>query len=167
MLFPTLLFGVAAAADDTLYGVCSDTAAAANLERIDASTAARTPLGTADPNEVLGQQLSAIDAKRGILYSIVFDVQTEKAAVQGFALKDGSSTVNIALPFDESAFVGVGQRIGVDPLNGKGLSVLLWTARLSLRATRATAHALRHLLLRHSGRFRNGFHHRRAPRPSG
>jgi hypothetical protein len=117
-----LLASSVGAVDDTLYGVCAGDetgAAESNIESIDANTARRTPLGSGLDNVLLAQQLSAIDAANGVLYSVVFNMTTKKPVVVGWSTVDGTVTVEIPLPFEESAFVGVGQHIGVDPVTGK------------------------------------------------
>lgn len=75
-----------------------------------------SPLGSPLPKEGLAQQLAAIDAQRSVYYILGFEFETSKPNLIGPSLADGSVVSSATLPFVESAFVGVGQFLAVEPL---------------------------------------------------
>jgi len=69
-----------------------------------------------DPSNYLGaQQLSCVDAARGIFYYIGYSRDTSSPYLVGLSLEDGSTIGATALPFFDSTYVGVGQYLAVEP----------------------------------------------------
>ena len=73
-----------------------------------------TPIGSANPSELVAQQLAALDAGRRIYYIIAFNTTSSKPTLIGFSLADGSIITSAPLNFYESDLVGVGQTMAVE-----------------------------------------------------
>jgi len=89
-----------------------------SLESIAPSTGTPTAIGNSIHYESQAQGLSSIDASRKTYFLIGYNQSSTKANLVGLSLTTGAVTTDILLPFAESAFVGVGQTIDVDPTDG-------------------------------------------------
>jgi hypothetical protein len=114
LLFSALLFSRAAASfAPSLYGLN----AAQQLFKI-------APNGTfailSDPSAYLvAQQLSCVDATRGIFYYIGFSRDTSSPYLVGLSLANGSTLTQTPLPFFDATYVGVGQYLAVEPASAR------------------------------------------------
>ena len=69
-----------------------------------------------DPSPYLtAQQLSCVDAQRGIFYYIGYDRDTQSPYLIGLSLADGSQLTKTPLPFFDGNYIGVGQYLAVEP----------------------------------------------------
>jgi hypothetical protein len=110
-----LAAAAASAAPTGLYG----TTPQVGLATISTATGAVTPVGTPAAAEGQAQQLSALDAARGIYYLLGWNFTSQAANLVGFSVATGGVVVDVALPFYESAFVGLGQVLAVEPATGQ------------------------------------------------
>ena len=62
--------------------------------------------------------MSTIDNKNLIYYIVGFNFTTSQPNLMGISLSTGQRVSVVQLPFAESAFVGVGQAVDVDPNTG-------------------------------------------------
>jgi hypothetical protein len=69
------------------------------------------------------QGLSAIDRGNGIFYIIGLNESSRQVQLMGFDTVHGDLTVNVPLPFDDLAFVGLGQAVDVDPNTGDVIAI--------------------------------------------
>lgn len=106
---------LASAAPTGLYGTTAQT----GLASISTTTGALTPVGTPAIQEGQAQQLTALDATRGIYYLLGWNFTTQTANLVGFSVSTGALVVDVPLPFYESAFVGLGQVLAVEPATGQ------------------------------------------------
>ena len=69
-----------------------------------------------DPSPFLtAQQLSCVDAVRGIFYYIGYSRDTQSPYLIGLSLANGSSLYLTPLPFFDGTYIGVGQYLAVEP----------------------------------------------------
>lgn len=61
------------------------------------------------------QQLSAVDADRGIFYYIGYSQQSQSPYLLGLSLATGATLTTTPLPFFDQTYVGVGQYLAVEP----------------------------------------------------
>jgi hypothetical protein len=83
-----------------------------------------TPNGSytilSDPSPYLtAQQLSCVDAVRGIFYYIGYDRSTQLPSLLGLSLADGSALSTTPLPFYDGTYIGVGQYLAVEPASAR------------------------------------------------
>lgn len=97
-----------------IYGISNVT----GLVSVDPTTADMTPIGKAVPLEAQAQELSALDAQRGIMFLLGFNETSSKPNVVGIDTTTGAIRDDIVMPFQELPFVGLGQSIDVDPGTG-------------------------------------------------
>ena len=112
-LLPALLCSAQAAFPASLYGLN----AAQQLFRI-APNGSYTILS--DPSPLLvAQQLSCVDAPRGIFYFIGYSRDTSSPYLVGLSLLNGSALSQTPLPFFDGEYVGVGQYLAVEPASAR------------------------------------------------
>lgn len=70
------------------------------------------------PSEGQAQALSAIDTARSLLYIVGYSFSLSKPNLLGIDLATGAVVSSVQLPFAESGFVGVGQKLVVEPNTG-------------------------------------------------
>jgi len=99
----------------TIYGLGANYP---QLVNIDPRTGFANPIGPSFPDELEGQQLSAIDAKNLIYYLIAFNETSQVNQVIGLDIKTGNVVTTIELPFSINTFIGVGESIEIDPDTG-------------------------------------------------
>ncbi|KAA0158566.1 hypothetical protein FNF27_08359 [Cafeteria roenbergensis] len=88
------------------------------LESISPSSGATKPIGGPVSYELQAQGLSTVDSATGTYFLLGFNSSSTRANLVGINIASGMVTTDIAMPFAESAFVGVGQSIDVDPTDG-------------------------------------------------
>jgi len=88
------------------------------LVSVDPKTATLTKVGNVILNEIDAQQLSTIDEGNKLYYFIGLNNTSNKPQLVALALETGKVVSSVDLPFDESAFIGVGQTIDFDPNSG-------------------------------------------------
>jgi hypothetical protein len=108
------LCGSAEATESSLFGFSTKS----NLVHVDTATGAQTNIGPPYKSELSGQQLASIDPVRGIYYVLDFNMTTKAVNLIGLSLTDGTTVVDLTIGLQESAFVGVGQSVDVDPKSG-------------------------------------------------
>jgi hypothetical protein len=82
--------------------------------------ASTVPIGPALPSNLLqAQELSTIDEKAGVLYSILYDDKADKPMFTGISLSTGAVVSSVPVPFAESSFVGVGQLVAWEPTSAR------------------------------------------------
>jgi hypothetical protein len=129
-LFPSLqlaLLAAAAAAASSpaplgLYGLSEDNLhLTAHLLSISAATGAITPVGPSLPPQYqVGTQLTALDERRGILYTLVYDfITTHRPYLLGLNLSTGALLSAVPAPFHADPFVGLGELVAWDSLGGR------------------------------------------------
>ena len=101
-----------AAAPSGLYALSASTA----LYRRGAD-GSWSPVGAPLPY-AQAQQLSCVDAARGLLYLLGYDESTSVASVVGVRLADGSVASVTPTPFVDKEYVGIGQYIASEPASG-------------------------------------------------
>jgi len=114
LLFSTL-FVVCVARSGVLYGMDEKS----RLIEIDVSTGEQTvksaPIVGAET-----QQLADIDQKNNIYYTILFNLTTKASVLTGWELNTFKRLPNtVKLPFQQAAFVGLGQHVKVNQLTGE------------------------------------------------
>ena len=84
-----------------------------------------TELGKAieERSALTAQGLGAIDRKHGIVYVISFNGTNSDPYLLGFDSAHGNVVVEVALPFEDLVFVGLGQALDVDPLTGDVIAI--------------------------------------------
>ena len=65
------------------------------------------------------QQLSCIDAARGLFYMIGYSRADSEPFLVGVSLADGTVASATALPFVDQQFVGIGQYVAIEPSSAK------------------------------------------------
>ncbi len=104
----------AAARAATLYGMTENAA----LATINVTSGAVTNVAQPIPYQLQAQNLATIDPVRNIYYLVGYNDSQSVGNLVGMRLSDGSIVCDAKLPFAESAFVGVGQQVVVDPVSG-------------------------------------------------
>ena len=111
----SLLCAVAlTAAESQMFGLSQKSA----LVKIDTKTGKMTEVTKEHPTELDAQELSAIDSKRGKYYSMGVNSTTGNVNLCVWSLTSGYKEQTIKLPFKSSPFVGVGEALDVDPVDG-------------------------------------------------
>ena len=73
-----------------------------------------------DPSPYLvAQQLSCVDAVRGVFYYIGYSRDTSSPYLVGLSLTNGTTLTETRLPFFDGNYVGVGQYLAVEPASAK------------------------------------------------
>jgi len=65
------------------------------------------------------QQLSCIDAARGLFYMVGYSRSASEPFLVGVSLADGSVVSATALPFVDQQYVGIGQYVAVEPASAR------------------------------------------------
>jgi len=68
---------------------------------------------------LVSQQLSCVDALRGIFYFIGYSRDTSRPYLVGLSLTNGSTLSETPLPFYDGSYVGVGQYLAVEPSSSR------------------------------------------------
>ncbi len=88
------------------------------LSKIDPSTGKPEQIGPSIVNLVQSAQLSSVDEKNQIYYVLGLNTTDSHPHLIGIHLNNGSILYNVAMPFKEYSYVGIGQTINVDPVSG-------------------------------------------------
>ena len=94
-----------AAADAIMYGLSQQSA----LVSIDLKTGEMSALTPEHGEELEAQELSAIDTLRARYYSMGLNRSTGAVNLCVWSLRTGHKEQSVVLPFESSAFVGVGE----------------------------------------------------------
>jgi hypothetical protein len=94
-----------------------------SLYSFDTTTGKPTPIGTGLGKEGQAQGLGTIDPKTETYYLLGFNLTAKKPNLVGASLKTGVVVSDVALPFAESEFIGVGQTVHFDTATGTGVYV--------------------------------------------
>lgn len=109
----------AAAAQPGLYGLNGGDTLGLFYQQLNGSA---TWIG--DPQAIAtGEQHAAIDAARGIFYTLGMNTTTNACSLLGQSLVDGSVVVDVACALTVGGLVGVGQALAVEPASGKLVAV--------------------------------------------
>ncbi len=108
------LVALLAASGNQMYGLSQESA----LVSIDTSTGLMSELTPEHPEELEAQELSAIDSNRQRYYSMGVNRTGDVVNLCVWSLKSGHREQQIPVPFTSSLFVGVGEALAVDPVDG-------------------------------------------------
>eukprot|EP00698_Gefionella_okellyi_P004816 TRINITY_DN14456_c0_g1_i1.p1 TRINITY_DN14456_c0_g1~~TRINITY_DN14456_c0_g1_i1.p1 ORF type:complete len:321 (-),score=72.71 TRINITY_DN14456_c0_g1_i1:132-1094(-) len=102
-----------------LYGISFEP----SLVGINVKTGNATKMGPALAAEAQAQGLSVIDPLTNMYYLVGYNLSNAETAVVGISLADGLVKTELPLPFEQSAFVGVGMTLDFDPSSGNLFAV--------------------------------------------
>ena len=93
------------------------------LVSVNTATGTAKSIGNGASFEAESQGLSCAMQKQGILYVLGYNETSKAANLIGFDVKDGTVSVNVVVPFAESAFVGIGQQMACDTVTNQVIVV--------------------------------------------
>ena len=90
-----------------------------SLVSIDLESGTMAEISAAQPEELMSQELSAIDVKRSRYYTVGVNKTGNRVNLVAWSLDSGHQVRQVELPFFvSSVFVGMGEALDVDPTDG-------------------------------------------------